>query len=46
MTYQYLKDVPEKFRPVIEKLMTAGIIQGGGFDAKLREAGIAPAVGA
>ena len=74
VTYQYLKDVPEKFRPVIEKLMTAGIIQGdgsdpagngdvisltheqvrtlvfvyrgGGFDAKLREACIAPAVGA
>ena len=74
MTYQYLKDVPEKFRPVIEKLMTAGIIQGdgsdptgngdvisltheqvrtlvfvyrgGGFDARLREAGIPPAVGA
>ena len=30
MTYPYLKDVPEKFRPIIEKLMTAGIIQGDG----------------
>ena len=68
MTYKYLKDVPEKFRPTIDQLMTAGIIQGdgsdptgngdvinltreqvrtlmfvyrgGGFDAKLREAGL------
>ena len=74
VTYKYLKDVPEKFRPIINDLMTAGIIQGdgsdpngngdvinltheqvrtlvfvyrgGGFDARLREAGIAPAVGA
>ena len=72
MTYKYLKDIPEKFRPIIEKLMTAGIIQGdgsdptgngdvinltneqvrtlvfvyrgGGFDAKLREAGLNTAV--
>lgn len=72
MTYQYLNDVPEKFRPVIEKLMTAGILQGdgndpvgngdvinltheqvrtlmfvyrgGGFDARLRKAGLTPAV--
>ena len=70
--YAYLKDVPEKFRPTIEVLMDAGIIQGdggdptgngdvidlsheqvrtlvfvyrgGGFDAKLRAAGLAPAV--
>ena len=70
---KYLKDVPEKFRPVIGHLMTAGIIQGdgsdpngngdvinltheqvrtlvfvyrgGGFDAKLRAAGLPPAVG-
>ena len=74
MTYPYLKDVPEKFRPIIEKLMTAGIIQGdgsdpngngdiidltheqvrtlvfvyrgGGFDARFREAGMAPVIGA
>ena len=32
VTYQYLKDVPEKFRPIIDKLMTAGIIQGDGSD--------------
>ena len=72
MTYKYLKDIPEKFRPIIKRLMTAGIIQGdgsdpagngdvidltheqvrtlvfvyrgGGFDAGLRAAGIAPAV--
>ena len=30
--YAYLKDVPEKFRPTIEKLMDAGIIQGDGSD--------------
>ena len=70
--YKYLKDIPEKFRPTIEKLMDAGIIQGdgsdptgngdvidlshdqvrtlvfvyrgGGFDAKLRAAGLATAV--
>ena len=68
VTYKYLKDVPEKFRPIINDLMTAGIIQGdgsdpigngdvinlthdqvrtlvfvyrgGGFDAKLRAAGL------
>lgn len=73
VTYKYLKDVPEKFRPTIDQLMTAGIIQGdgsdptgngdiinltheqvrtlvfvyrgGGFDAKLRAAGLTPAVG-
>ena len=73
VTYPYLKDVPEKFRPIIEKLMTAGIIQGdgsdpagngdvidltheqvrtlvfvyrgGGFDARFREAGMAPVIG-
>lgn len=73
VTYKYLKDVPEKFRPTIEQLMDAGIIQGdgsdptgngdvinltheqvrtlvfvyrgGGFDAKLRAAGLPPAVG-
>ena len=72
MTYKYLKDVPEKFRPIINDLMTAGIIQGdgsdpngngdvinltheqvrtlvfvyrgGGFDAKLRAAGLRQAV--
>ena len=72
VTYKYLKDVPEKFRPIIDKLMTAGIIQGdgsdpngngdvinltheqvrtlvfvyrgGGFDRKLRAAGLAAAV--
>ena len=72
MRYTYLKDVPEKFRPIINDLMTAGIIQGdgsdptgngdvinltheqvrtlvfvyrgGGFDAKLRAAGLAAAV--
>lgn len=32
MTYRYLKDVPEKFRPVVELLMNAGIIQGDGGD--------------
>ena len=73
VTYKYLRDVPEKFRPTIDQLMTAGIIQGdgsdptgngdvinltheqvrtlifvyrgGGFDAKLRAAGLTPAVG-
>ena len=72
VTYKYLKDVPEKFRPIIDILMTAGIIQGdgsdptgngdiinltheqvrtlvfvyrgGGFDRKLRAAGLAAAV--
>ena len=32
VTYQYLKDIPEKFRPIINDLMTAGIIQGDGSD--------------
>ena len=32
VTYEKLKDVPEKFRPIIDKLMTAGIIQGDGSD--------------
>ena len=32
VTYKYLKDVPEKFRPTIDQLMTAGIIQGDGSD--------------
>ena len=32
VAYKYLKDVPEKFRPIIEKLMNAGIIQGDGSD--------------
>ena len=73
VTYKYLKDIPDKFRPIINDLMTAGIIQGdgsdptgngdvinltheqvrtlvfvyrgGGFDAKLRAAGMNPAVG-
>ena len=72
MTYKYLKDIPEKFLPIINDLMTAGIIQGdgsdptgngdiinltheqvrtlvfvyrgGGFDAKLRAAGLHPVV--
>ena len=72
VTYKYLKDIPEKFRPIINDLMTAGIIQGdgsdptgngdvinltheqvrtlvfvyrgGGFDRKLRAAGLAAAV--
>ena len=72
VTYKYLKDIPEKFRPIINDLMTAGIIQGdgsdptgngdiinltheqvrtlvfvyrgGGFDAKLRAAGLPAAV--
>jgi hypothetical protein len=33
ITYKKLEDVPEKFRSVIDKLMTAGIIQGDGSDA-------------
>ena len=73
-TYPYLKDVPETFRPIIEKLMIAGIIlgdgsdpngngdfidltheqvrtlvfvyRGGGFDARFREVGMAPVIGA
>ena len=72
VTYKYLKDVPEKFRPIINDLMTAGVIQGdgsdptgngdvinltheqvrtlvfvyrgGGFDRKLRAAGLTTAV--
>ena len=71
--YRYLKDVPATFRPIIEALMKAGIVQGyddgtagngnaidlshdqvrilvfayrgGAFDAKLKAAGYAPAVG-
>lgn len=31
--YAKLADVPDKFRPTIDKLMTAGIIQGDGSDA-------------
>ena len=31
--YAKLADVPEKFRPTIDKLITAGIIQGDGSDA-------------
>ena len=30
--YKYLSQVPEKFRPIIESLMNAGIIQGDGSD--------------
>ena len=30
--YQYLKEVPETFRPTVELLMNAGIIQGDGSD--------------
>ena len=73
MTYKYLQDIPNNFRPIIDKLMTAGIIQGdgsdpngngdvidptheqvrtlvfvyrgGGFDARLRAAGMAPVIG-
>ena len=72
MTYKYLKDIPDKFWPIIDQLMTAGVIQGdgsdpngngdvinltheqvrtlvfvyrgGGFDAKLRAAGLPTAV--
>ena len=32
--YRYLKDVPEKFRPIVETLMDAGIIQGDGSDPR------------
>ncbi|WP_294856449.1 CHAP domain-containing protein [uncultured Oscillibacter sp.] len=32
VTYAKLKDVPEKFRHIIDKLMTAGIVQGDGSD--------------
>lgn len=32
VTYKYLKDIPDKFRPIINDLMTAGIIQGDGSD--------------
>lgn len=70
--YPYLADIPAKFRPVIEALMDAGVIQGdgsdptgngdvidlshdqvrtlvfayrgGAFDAKLKAAGLEPAV--
>lgn len=37
MTYPYLKDVPETFRPVVELLMKAGIIQGDGSDPQGNE---------
>ena len=30
--YKYLKDIPDKVRPIIDQLMTAGIIQGDGSD--------------
>ena len=30
--YQYLKDIPDNHRPVIEALMQAGIVQGDGGD--------------
>ena len=30
--YQYLKDIPAAFRPTIEQLMNAGVIQGDGSD--------------
>lgn len=30
--YKYLKDVPTAFRPAVEQLMSAGIIQGDGSD--------------
>ena len=33
VTYKYLKEVPERFRPIIETLMEAEIIQGDGSDA-------------
>jgi hypothetical protein len=70
--YTHLSDIPEKFRPVIEALMNAGVIQGdgsdptgngdvidlshdqvrllvftyrgGAFDARLKAAGLEPAV--
>lgn len=32
VTYAKLQEIPEKFRPVIERLMDAGIIQGDGSD--------------
>lgn len=31
--YKYLRDIPAAFRPTIEKLMDAGIIQGDGSDS-------------
>ena len=70
--YTHLSDIPDKFRPVIEALMNADIIQGdgsdpagngdvidlshdqvrllvfayrgGAFDARLKAAGLKPAV--
>ena len=70
--YAHLSDIPAKFRPVIEALMNAGVIQGdgsdpagngdvidlshdqvrllvfayrgGAFDARLKAAGLEPAV--
>lgn len=32
ITYKKLAHVPEKFQPIIDKLMTAGFIQGDGSD--------------
>lgn len=32
VTYPKLRDIPEKFRPIVERLMDAGIIQGDGSD--------------
>jgi N-acetylmuramoyl-L-alanine amidase CwlA len=32
VVYKYLSEVPEKFRPIIEALMNANIIQGDGSD--------------
>ena len=32
VTYKYLKDIPSNFQPIIDKLITAGIIQGDGSD--------------
>ena len=32
VTYERLKDIPEKFRPTIEKLIDIGVIQGDGSD--------------
>ena len=32
--YQRLKDIPATFRPTIEELMNAGVIQGDGSDSK------------
>ncbi len=32
VAYKYLKEIPAKFRPIIEALMDAGVIQGDGSD--------------